>query len=104
MPAWGIYRGQLVPAVGMVSHILLSFLGKIVSDNGNNSNSIPDTPQERAVVAVEFLREHGEVTTRQVAERCGMSRVGAWKMLDRLSRVLALVCVDGKWQKVNDDN
>lgn len=56
---------------------------------------------ERVGIVVHRLA-HGEAgSTMEIAEWVGVSRVGAWMMLDKLSRVLPLNLVDGRWQYVN---
>ena len=56
---------------------------------------------ERVGVVVHRLA-HGETgSTLEIAGWIGVSRVGAWMMLDKLSRVLPLNLVDGRWQYVN---
>ena len=56
---------------------------------------------ERVGIVVHRL-SRGEVgSTMEIAAWVGISRVGAWLMLDKLSRVLPLNMVDGRLQYVN---
>jgi DNA-binding IclR family transcriptional regulator len=55
------------------------------------------TPQERAVLAL-WLLIQVPMSTREIAERCGMEMAGAWKMLNRISRVVPLYRDAGKWR------
>ncbi len=47
------------------------------------------TPQERAVLAL-WLLIQVPMSTREICKRCGMEMAGAWKMLNRISRVVPL--------------
>ena len=38
------------------------------------------------------------MSTREIAERCGMQMAGAWKMLNLISRVVPLYRDGGKWR------
>ena len=55
------------------------------------------TPQERAVLAL-WLLIQVPMSTREISERCGMEMAGAWKMLNRISRVVPLYREGGKWR------
>ena len=56
---------------------------------------------ERVGIVVHRLSRGEVVSTMEIAAWVGISRVGAWLMLDKLSRVLPLNMVDGRWQYVN---
>ena len=47
------------------------------------------------------LGERG--TTTEIGEWVGMSRWGAYEMLNKLVRVLPLTSVDGCWQSTHDE-
>lgn len=56
---------------------------------------------ERVGIVVHRLA-HGEAgSTVEIAGWVGMSRIGAWFMLNKLSRVLPVNMVNGRWQYVN---
>ena len=38
------------------------------------------------------------MSTREIAERCGLEMAGAWKMLNLISRVVPLYRDGGKWR------
>ena len=62
------------------------------------------TPTERAALAVfVILNEHG-LTTRQVADVLGVSTVSARSLLNRISRVVPLCLMSGRWQIVSDSD
>jgi hypothetical protein len=64
----------------------------------------PDTASERVAVVVMELMNGEEMTTRQVAELLGLTRMGAWYLMNRLCRVwdLRLECVGGVWRRSPD--
>jgi predicted DNA-binding protein (UPF0251 family) len=52
---------------------------------------------ERVGIVVHRLA-HGEAgSTLEIAEWVGLTRQSAWKMLDKLSRVIPIVLVNGRW-------
>ena len=55
------------------------------------------TSQERAALAL-WLLIQVPMSTREIAERCGMQMAGAWKMLNLISRVVPLYRDGGKWR------
>jgi alkylated DNA nucleotide flippase Atl1 len=55
------------------------------------------TVSERVALVVLELATGKRLTTRQVAELCGISRQGAWLLLCRISRVVPLGYGDGVW-------
>ena len=55
------------------------------------------TSQERAALAL-WLLIQVPMSTREIAERCGMQMAGAWKMLNVISRVVPLYRDGGKWR------
>jgi hypothetical protein len=56
------------------------------------------TAMTRGGLVVFLLAKGGRLTTRQLAERCGLSRRGAAYMMDQLSyRLPILQDWDGKW-------
>lgn len=55
------------------------------------------TPSIRVARVAVRLAEGERLTTMQVAELCGISRQGAYQLLERISTELALVLDDGEW-------
>jgi alkylated DNA nucleotide flippase Atl1 len=55
------------------------------------------TVSERVALVVLELATGKRLTTRQVADLCGISRQGAWLLLCRISRVVPLGYGDGVW-------
>lgn len=53
---------------------------------------------ERVGVVVHRLTLGECASTAEIAEWTGLTRVGAWLMMDKLSRVLPVVMVDGQWR------
>ena len=56
---------------------------------------MPDCPeelvaQERAALVTWWLARGGQLTTRVIATRLGMSYGGAWDMMQKLARVLPI--------------
>lgn len=52
---------------------------------------------ERISVIVWQLAEGEALTTAQVAELAGISHDGAYKMLQKMSRAIPILCFDGEW-------
>jgi len=57
---------------------------------------MPDCPeelvaQERAALLAWWLARGGQLTTRQAADKLGVTYLGAWRILQKLSRVLPIV-------------
>lgn len=52
---------------------------------------------ERIGLVVHRLTRGEFATTAEIAGWTGLTRVGAWLMMNKLSRVLPLALVDGKW-------
>ncbi len=57
----------------------------------------PTTPTERTTLIVLALAGGERLTTRQVAELCGISQHGAWALLCRISAVAPLALYGGEW-------
>ena len=59
----------------------------------------PDTAQERAALVAWHLA-HGEgMTTQDVADLCGFSRVSGWRLMMALCRVLPIYQTEnGVWE------
>lgn len=56
---------------------------------------------ERVGIVVHRLA-HGESgTTMEIAGWMGVTRIGAWYAMTKLSRVIPIDLVDGRWQYVN---
>jgi len=59
------------------------------------------TAQERAAIITWKLAFGAQLTTREIAEMMGLTHCGAWRLMMRLSRVLAIFCNDeGEWCKM----
>ena len=56
---------------------------------------------ERAALVAAWLMAGHHLTAAQVAEATGLKRRGAWYLLDKISRVLPIACVDGVWYCIN---
>jgi len=56
-----------------------------------------DTASERVAVVVLRLARGGALTTRQVSELTGLTRMGAWYLMSRIARVVPLANIDGRW-------
>ena len=66
--------------------------------------SMPETPIERATVIMAYLTAGERLTTTEVAQLCGITRQGAYRLLDTMSRVCPLLLDGGQWQlKTGDD-
>ena len=48
---------------------------------------MPETPIERATVIMAYLTAGQRLTTIEVAQLCGITRQGAYRLLDTMSRV-----------------
>jgi len=57
----------------------------------------PCTPTERVVVLTLHLAQGHAVTTAEVARLLTMCDSGAYRMLDRMSRVAPIVNEAGRW-------
>jgi len=58
----------------------------------------PQTSTERAAVVMLHLTAGVRLTTLEVAQLCGISRQGAYRLLDTMSRVCPLLLDGGAWQ------
>jgi len=63
----------------------------------------PETATERAALVTWLLVQGGSLSTQDVARRTGLCARGAQYLCDRLSLVLPIVLIDGRWQLVNDE-
>ena len=64
----------------------------------------PETPIERATVVMAYLTAGQRLTTIEVAQLCGITRQGAYRLLDTMSRVCPLLLDGGQWRlKAGDD-
>jgi hypothetical protein len=59
----------------------------------------PEIPTERTALVVAALWERQQLSTREAAELCGISRQGAFDLMCRISRVLPVVQIEGHWQR-----
>jgi len=57
------------------------------------------TTRERCAYVAFWLAQGREFTTRQVAERCGVSQSGALRLLKSISRVIPVYEDKGIWKK-----
>jgi len=62
----------------------------------------PETATERAALVTWLLMHGGSLTTAEVARRVGLTARGALYLCNRLSLVLPITLVDGRWQVVSD--
>jgi hypothetical protein len=60
-------------------------------------------PTERVGLVVWRLWHRRSLTTVEIAELAGVTRAGAWTMMDKLSRKLPIVLVDGVWRVVEGE-
>lgn len=59
------------------------------------------TAQERAGLIAWLLAFGARLTTQEIMDLTGLTRQGAWYLMMRLSRVLAVFCdEEGKWCRV----
>ena len=58
---------------------------------------------ERVGLVVHRLTLGESATTLEIAAWTGLTRFGAWEMLDKLTRVIPLTLIDGRWRCVNRD-
>jgi len=58
---------------------------------------------ERVGLVVHRLTLGEAATTAEIAAWVGLTRFGAWEMLDKLSRVIPLALIGGRWRCVNRD-
>ena len=58
---------------------------------------------ERVAILVFTLARGGKVTTGEIAERLEITQNGAWRMLDRMSRVLPIAQERGRWFLLTPD-
>lgn len=60
-------------------------------------------PTERVGLVVWRLWHRRSLTTVEIAELAGVTRAGAWVMMDKLSRKLPIVLVDGTWRVIEGE-
>jgi hypothetical protein len=63
-------------------------------------DTIDMTPQERAAVVAWRLAQGAELTIFDVESETGLTYSRALRLLKEISRVVAIHCVDGYWQRV----
>ena len=64
----------------------------------------PRTATERAAYIMRRLCLGEKLTTAAVAQDCGMSRQGAYKLLEAMSGATPLLLDDGHWQIMQQNN
>lgn len=57
---------------------------------GSDTNQRDYLPTERASLVTSWLRDGQQLSTNEIAQRTGISRYSAWKMLHRLARVVPI--------------
>lgn len=62
---------------------------------------VATTPQERAALITFQIVNGQELTTMQVATRCGVTWGGAYRMMERISRVVPVYQEGGVWRKLD---
>jgi len=60
----------------------------------------PRTATERAAYITDAFNAGERLRTADVAERCGVTRQGAYRLLDAISGVVPLLLVGGVWQRL----
>ena len=66
----------------------------------DNESEVMMVARERAAYVAFWLAEGRTFSTRQIAERTGLSRDGALKLLKAISRVIPIREEDGVWRRV----
>jgi hypothetical protein len=56
------------------------------------------TAQERSAIVIWFLARGHSFTTLEIAALTGLTRQGAWMMMDRLARQLPLSLEHSRWR------
>lgn len=56
------------------------------------------TAQERSAIVIWFLARGHSFTTLEIAALTGLTRQGAWQMMDRLARQLPLALEHSRWR------
>lgn len=67
----------------------------------------PETPTERTAIVMARLGRGDTLTPGEIMAATGLTRVGSYLLMYRISRVQPLVLADGRWQllaAVNGDN
>lgn len=67
-------------------------------NDGYRMERIDSCATERVARVAWRLANGGALTTAEAAQIAGIGHRGAWAMLDKLSRVLPIVQVDGRWR------
>jgi len=60
-------------------------------------------PTERIGLVVWQLWHQRALTTVEIAELAGVTRAGAWAMMDKLSRKLPIVLTNGTWHVIEGE-
>lgn len=58
---------------------------------------------ERAALVAFWLAQGARWSTQQVAERTGLTRQGALRLMNTMARVVPIVLNDGAWQEMPPD-
>jgi hypothetical protein len=72
-----------------------------VSIEYSTSDGPEYTPQERAAIITHKIDRGAALTTAEIAAYTGITVCGAWRMMDRISRVVPIVQDEGRWRRFN---
>lgn len=69
-----------------------------MTDNGSRGETDEYTITDRVSIVVWDIGVLGATpTTKEIADRFGMTTSGAWRMMNRIARKLPLSLFDGQW-------
>ena len=63
----------------------------------------PEVPTERTAVIVWLLADGARLRTVDIARLLGIDWQGAYRMMERISRVTPVTQVEKRWQKYSKD-
>ena len=73
--------------------------GQIQAPVADATQEVVGTIERVATVVYTLLVEEAELTTREVAERTGLTWQGAEQMLDKASRVVPITKYESRWRR-----
>ena len=65
---------------------------------GGRSKGKELTAQERAAMVTYDIIMGRQLTTLEIARRIGITNMGAWKLMQRVSRVVPVYQDEGRWR------
>lgn len=84
------------PTAAHVESVVRGFCSSPVdADDGDDT-----VTTERVAIVQYRLDNNDSGSTAQIAAWVGLSRQAAWEMLTKMSRVVPIVAIDGRWQRV----